>query len=52
MAFEMAQECKLMKGTSMTKRIVNNIKHLYQTDERLSDLMLPLMESEEELTFS
>ena len=48
----MAQECKLMKGTSMTKGTVNNIKQLYQTDERFSDLMLPPMESEEELTFS
>jgi hypothetical protein len=36
----------------MTKGIVNHIKQLYQTDERFSDLMLPAMESEEELTFS
>jgi hypothetical protein len=48
----MAQECKIMTGTSMTKGIVNNIKQLYQTDERLSDLMLPVMENEEELIFS
>jgi len=48
----MAQEYKLMKRTSMTKGIVNNIKQLYQTDERFSNLMLPPMESEEELTFS
>jgi hypothetical protein len=47
----MAQECKLVEGTSMTKGIVNNIKQLYQTYERFSDLMLPPMESEE-LTFS
>jgi hypothetical protein len=36
----------------MTKGIVNNMKQLYQTDERFSDLMLPPTESDEELTFS
>jgi len=41
-----------MKGTGMAKGIVNNIKQLYQTDERFSDLMLPPIESEGELTFS
>lgn len=47
----MAQECELMKGTSMTKGNVNNIKQLYQMDERFSDLMLPPMDSEDELTY-
>lgn len=41
-----------MQGTCMTKGIVNNIKQLYQTDERFSDLVLPAMGREEELTFS
>jgi hypothetical protein len=45
-------ECILVKETSITKGIVNHIKQLNQTDERFIDLMLPPMESEEELTFS